>query len=108
MTTKTRRNRTPMEHPEIKLRCSCVLMGKYSYPSLPCPVAAALWERVAVANKNLERTRRIVKDWKVTGATTIHTYGPARLKRREAIYEWRRAQWQAHFQEQVKAPGGEA
>jgi hypothetical protein len=96
-----RRNRTPMERPEVTLGCSCVLSGKYSYPSIPCPVAEELWERVAVANKNLERTRRFVKDKK--GATSLRGFVPMRLKFREAIYEYRRERWRQHFQEQVTA-----
>ena len=101
-TTPRRKKRQPAnEIARVTLACGCVLAG-FMHGS-ECPVAAELWDRTAVANKNLTRTSRLVGSWRLTPETTVRSFGPARVKVREAIYEYRRAVWEQHFQQQVKS-----
>lgn len=99
-TTKPRKRKSALtESPRIELSCGCLAWGGLN--ASQCALAEALWERVAVANHNLTVTQRVTADWKVTGRTTIRTYGPAHVKAREAIYEYRLARWRDHFKRKV-------
>ena len=97
---KPRRLRAPMPRPRFELACTCVVSEHY--PMSPCPVAIELWNRVAVANKNLERTRKLALAWGDKPLTTWHSFWPRRLKWRESVYEYRHKRWRQHFQGQVR------
>lgn len=94
-----RKSRTTRGHrqepPSLHFACGCrtdgqALIGSY------CTEAVRLWDKVAVANHNLTVTTQVVKAgwWTLT---TFRTFGPTRVKLREAIYAWRRGQYDAHF-----------
>lgn len=81
-----RRQLDPLRWPEVPLACGCVVNRK------PCPVAERLWDRVAVANKNLTRSLKFPAP---KPPTTYRAH--ARVEIRRAIYSYRHAVYSAHF-----------
>lgn len=88
-----RRVKTRPESPSIAFACGCKTAGS-NYWGIYCEMAVRLWDKVNAANHNLTVTRKVVSNWPVT---TFHSFGPRRINMRESIYEYRRAQWNAHF-----------
>ena len=74
--------------PRVELPCGC------KTGSILCEEASRLWDKVNAANKNLMRTRRAVETW---DRSTLHMFASRRIKIREAIYEWRRGEYDQHF-----------
>ena len=87
----SRRIKTRPEPPTTRFLCGCVTFGPYGHSY--CAEATRLWDKVNAANHNLMQTRKVAETW----VKPWDLYAPARVAVRQAIYEYRKADYGAHF-----------